>query len=115
MPGFQVLRKVMGSDTHVIAILKKSWFNTSMTKHLVPNVTLLTSYGIPIELIRKHLIGHPASFMRKPEIFNDMVTRVKNKWGICPNSPMFLYGIQLACGLSEETIEAKCRMFKSFG
>ncbi|KAL9236132.1 hypothetical protein vseg_010836 [Gypsophila vaccaria] len=121
LPRIQILRQVMGgsnsNDGRVIKIvsnLTTLGFH-AIPKFLQPNVALLSSYGIPIEVIRKHIVQRPGCYVRHPDILKDVMTRVENKLGISRYSPGFLYGIQLLSKFSEETLESKCRLFKSFG
>ncbi|XP_074313793.1 uncharacterized protein LOC141648986 [Silene latifolia] len=117
LPAFRILRQVMGCHNYVIRVLSKLGATniSSVLKNLSPNVALLDSYGIPIESIRKHLLRNPAFFMRNPLVFKDVTIRVEEKLGITRDSMMFLYGIDLICGFSEEDIASKCRIFESFG
>ncbi|KAK9681624.1 hypothetical protein RND81_10G016000 [Saponaria officinalis] len=116
-PAVQIFRGIMICDDHVIAILKKMkvWGCARIVHHLLPNVDLLSSYGISIDLIRKHLLQKPLTFLRKPETFKDIVIRVEERLGINRESPMFMYGIHLASSFSEENIESKFFMLKRFG
>ncbi|KAH9615656.1 hypothetical protein KSS87_013496 [Heliosperma pusillum] len=116
-PAFRILRQVMGCDDYVIRVLLNLGLRAVCTsvKNLLPNVALLRSYGIPIELIRKHLLRMPAHYMQNPQVFEDVTMRVEDKVGITRTSPVFLYGINLICGFSEESILSKCRIFESFG
>ncbi|KAL9236131.1 hypothetical protein vseg_010835 [Gypsophila vaccaria] len=120
LPTFQILTQLFGgckpNDCRVITIVTKSKRSFGAIRYyLLPNVDLLRSYGIPIEVIRKRVVQFPACYVRKPEVFKDVMVKVENKLGISRYSPGFLYGIQLLTRLSEETLESKCRLFKRFG
>ncbi|KAK9755432.1 hypothetical protein RND81_01G024500 [Saponaria officinalis] len=116
-PAVRIFREIMICDGDVISILKKFsvWSFGGIVHHLLPNVDLLSSYGISIDLIRKHLLQKPLPFLRKPETFKNMVSRVEKRLGISHESPLFLYGIHLASSFTEENIESKFRMFKRYG
>ncbi|XP_074279382.1 uncharacterized protein LOC141604784 [Silene latifolia] len=117
LPAFQILRQVMGCDNYVIRVLSKLGNREicSVVKNLLPNVELLDSYGISIEFMRKHLLRNPAPYMRNPIVFKEVTMKVEEKLGITRDSTVFLYGIDLMFGLSEERFLSKCRIFSSFG
>ncbi|KAH9604315.1 hypothetical protein KSS87_013218 [Heliosperma pusillum] len=117
LPAFRIMRQVMGCHSYVITVFSKPGVRYIFTsvKNLLPNVALLRSYGIPIELIRKHLLMKPGSYIQNPRVFKDVTMRVEEKLGITRDSMGFLYGIELLCGFSEENLLSKCRIFKSFG
>lgn len=117
VPAIQALRDLMGGDENVIFLLKRmrhKAFNRVLTD-LMPNVSLLQNYGIPLELIRKRILRHPFPYLRKTKYFEDLLIRVEEKLRIRRDSPMFLYAVQLFGTYTEETIESKCQVFKSFG
>ncbi|KAL9238945.1 hypothetical protein vseg_013310 [Gypsophila vaccaria] len=116
-PALQIFRTVMTCDADVVNVLKnlKVWSFGAIAHHLLANVELLSGYGVPMELIRKHLLQKPLTFLRKPDIFKKIVCRVESRFGISKESPLFMYGIHLVSSFSEENIEAKFQMFKSFG
>lgn len=117
LPATQALRQVLGIDGDSIALFKKlnGTVINGLGKNLVPNVTLLRNYGIPLDSIRKRIILQPSPFIGKPKSFEDLLINVEEKWGIPRDSPMFLYGVHLVGSLSDETMESKCQVFKSFG
>ncbi|KAL9236134.1 hypothetical protein vseg_010838 [Gypsophila vaccaria] len=120
-PRIQILRQVMGAcnsnDGRVIRVVSNSSERIfhAILNFLLPNVDLLRSYGVPIEKIREHVVQRPWCYVRPPDILKDIMTKVEYNLGIRGNSPGFLYAIQLLSCLSEEALESKCRLFKSFG
>lgn len=116
-PGIQALREILGNDEDVIATVSRMHHTSfrSAAKNLVANVALLQSYGIALESIRRKIIGQPRVYVGNAELFKEILIRVEEKWGIPRDSPMFLYGVNLVCCLSEERIDARCRLCESFG
>lgn len=117
IPAIQALKEIMGCYNHVISILKISprMRLSCIPKLFLPNVDLLRNYGIPIELIRKHILRNLFSFLRKTDFFQNAVISVEGKLGIPRHSPRFLLGVVLLTSFREKTIESKRRVFKSFG
>ncbi|KAJ8427665.1 hypothetical protein Cgig2_012078 [Carnegiea gigantea] len=117
LPATQALRKVLGIDGNSIALFKRlnGTVMSGLAKNLVPNVTLLRNYGIPLDSIRKRIILQPSPFIGNPKSFEDLLIKVEEKWGIPRDSPMFLYGVHLVGSLSNEIMESKCQVFKNFG
>ncbi|KAH9609276.1 hypothetical protein KSS87_023181, partial [Heliosperma pusillum] len=74
LQAFRILRQVMGCHSYVITVFSKPGARYIFTsvKNLLPNVALLRSYGIPIELIRKHLLTKPGSYIHNPRVFKDV-------------------------------------------
>ncbi|XP_074266853.1 uncharacterized protein LOC141590143 [Silene latifolia] len=117
VPAIQIFRKILGCDSQVIAVIRGLRVRNfvSTVHNLFPNVALLTDYGIPFELTRKHFLRRPIIFLRNPDTFKAVVSRVEHKLGIRPDSPLFLYGVHILCSFSDDIIESKFRMLKSFG
>ncbi|XP_021723263.1 transcription termination factor MTERF9, chloroplastic-like [Chenopodium quinoa] len=116
--AIHAFRTVLGSDENVVSAINKSHriqFRKA-ANNLIPNVELLQSYsGISGEKFQKHIIRHPSLYCMKTDLFQKILTRVEKKLGIPPNSVMFLYGIQSVSALSDQSIDDKCEIFKSFG
>ncbi|KAJ8427667.1 hypothetical protein Cgig2_012080 [Carnegiea gigantea] len=117
LPPTQALRQVLGIDGNSIALFKRlsGTVINDLAKNLVPNVTLLRNYGIPLDSIRKRIIHQPSPYIGKPKSFEDLLIKVEKKWGIPRDSPVFLYGVHLVGSLSDEVMESKCQVFKNFG
>ncbi|KNA14712.1 hypothetical protein SOVF_105140 [Spinacia oleracea] len=115
-PAIDALRDVVGTDHNVVRILKRSnWLSFSaIAKNLIPNVELLQNYGISSDSIRHYIIQQPRLFVRRTDVFQDLMIRVEEKFEIPRNSPSFLRGLYLAC-FKEESFKAKCDIYKSFG
>ncbi|KNA25508.1 hypothetical protein SOVF_006180 [Spinacia oleracea] len=115
-PAIDALREVVGTDQNVIKIMRRSkWLSfTAFAKHLFPNVILLQNYGISSDKITNYILQQPSLFLRKTDLFRDMLIRVEEKFRIPRNSAMFLPAIQLT-SFKEETFEGKCDVYKSFG
>lgn len=119
LPAVRALREFL-SDDHSVGILKtmkrlRRGSLRDVANYLLPNVALLLNYGIPMELIRKHLIARPSSFLLKTNSFEEILIRVEEKFGIPRGSSMFLYGVHLLASNCERTIQSKFQVFKSFG
>ncbi|KAK9734266.1 hypothetical protein RND81_04G127300 [Saponaria officinalis] len=118
VPTIHALKEIVICDDDVILFLKKSsrWVVfSSVLKYLLKNVTLLQSYGIPIENIRKQLIWRPNTFLNNSKSFEDIAIRVEQKLGIPRQSGSFMYGIHLLSANSEKNIESKMEVLESFG
>ncbi|KAL9236129.1 hypothetical protein vseg_010833 [Gypsophila vaccaria] len=121
LPTIQTLTQVMGgchsNDTRLVKFISNSTVQSfqAILKFLQPNVSLLSSYGIPIEVIRRHIVQRPRCYVQRPDVLKDMMMRVENKLGISRDSPGFMYGVELLSRFSEETLESKYRLFKTFG
>uniref|UniRef100_A0A803L3H3 Uncharacterized protein n=1 Tax=Chenopodium quinoa TaxID=63459 RepID=A0A803L3H3_CHEQI len=117
-PAIHAFRTVLGSDENVVRAINNShWIQFSKAaNNLIPNVELLQSYsGISGEKIQKHIIRHPSLYCMTTDLFRKILTRVENKLGIPPNSVMLFYGIKCVAQLSDQSIDDKCEIFKSFG
>jgi len=116
-PVVEALRENMGSTENVWRILKSSRMKylRGIRENLVRNVSFLRARAIPIESIQKRFLQSPAVFMRRHEVFKDLVAQAEVKWGVSPRSAFYLSAIHVLCSLSERTMESKCRVFESFG
>ncbi|CAO2823935.1 unnamed protein product [Amaranthus hypochondriacus] len=117
IPAIQALKEIMGNHYEVSLILKKTrqLRFSSVSKTLVPNVALLRSYGIHIDLIRRQILKESCPFFRNTKFFEDAVARVEDKMGIPRDSPKFMLGVHLLNSISVEKIESKIQIFKNFG
>ncbi|KAJ8434263.1 hypothetical protein Cgig2_010473 [Carnegiea gigantea] len=119
LPVLRALGELLSTDDAVAIMktmkgLKRSSFRT-VANFLLPNIALFQNYGIPMELIRKHLLARPSAFVRSTKSLETILIRVEGKLGIPRNSRMFFYGVYLLSSNCERNIESKCQVFKSFG
>lgn len=119
LPALRALGELLSADDAVEIMktmkgLKGCSFRT-VANFLLPNIALFQNYGIPMELIRKHLLAKPSAFVRSTKSLENILIRVERKLGIPRNSRMFFYGVYLLASHCERNIESKCQVFKSFG
>ncbi|XP_021723250.1 uncharacterized protein LOC110690689 isoform X1 [Chenopodium quinoa] len=120
-PVIQTLRQVLGSDENVCKALSSSSIYCrrgtlgTYHKHLLSNAELLKNYGIPYNIIQKHVMQDPESFVVSPLLFKDDLIKAEQKFRISRDSTMFLYVVRILRRLSEKNIESKFQVYKSFG
>ena len=116
-PALEALRLVMDSNENLVRAIKRfKWYHFSLvSKYLASNLSLLRAWDIPMQSIQKSMLMQPSTFLQKPEFFKDVVARAEKKWGVSPQSPMFLHAVRVLVCLHEKTIESKCQVFESFG
>ncbi|KAL9238944.1 hypothetical protein vseg_013309 [Gypsophila vaccaria] len=112
------LRAILGSDENLVRFFMKSnrYARLSNLENMFSNVALLENeYGVSLDVIRCSIVQKYGFFMRKPEFFRSVVVRVVEELRITPDSGMFLNGIFLLSSYSDQTIQSKRELFKSFG
>ena len=94
-PAIEALREILGSNDNVVSLLKafRLMPSRSTINHIVRNVSFLRARGIPIETIQKRILQTPAAFMRRHEVFKDLVAQAEVKWGVSPRSALSLIHI----------------------
>ncbi|KAJ8449028.1 hypothetical protein Cgig2_004083 [Carnegiea gigantea] len=97
------------------ALRKPSWMLASaIPKTVPPHVALLKSYGLSMDQIKLMFLRKSKFFTMEPKWLQAILIRVEEKLGIPRDSPMFLHGICAFGSMSEETLESKLKIFRSF-
>ncbi|XP_074306551.1 uncharacterized protein LOC141641803 [Silene latifolia] len=113
--GSDLIRLILSSPS-LVSRKSNASSATSGLENLVSNVALLNNeYRVHIQDIRNSIIQKSSCFLRKPELFRNVLVRVEEELGIPRISGMFLYGVHLLCSSSKEGIDSKRLVFKSFG
>ncbi|XP_009764322.1 uncharacterized protein LOC107793250 [Nicotiana tabacum] len=116
-PSLEYLRTLLGSDEDVVKVIKKtSWLlSSNAPKIMAPNVLLLQNIGFSDLKLRKFILHHPRTMMRKTEWLEDVVHRVETDFGIPRESAMFVHGISAVSSFSKSTLAEKVDVYRSFG
>ncbi|KAJ8449030.1 hypothetical protein Cgig2_004085 [Carnegiea gigantea] len=117
LPTFELL-KSMYEDTYILleALKKYSWMlGPTVPKALPLNIDLLKSYGLSMDQIKRVFLRESRYFFMDPKWFQAVVKRVEEKLRIPRHSSMFLHGVFSLCRMSEERLESKFKVFRSFG
>ncbi|KAM3361332.1 hypothetical protein P3S68_016186 [Capsicum galapagoense] len=88
-------------------------FNNHAT--LEANLNLLQSSGCSNDNIINIVLRNPNILNTSTKKLDEMLHRVENEVGVSPNSSQFLHIVNVLVGLSQETVDKKYGIFKSFG
>ncbi|CAN4116359.1 unnamed protein product [Withania somnifera] len=116
-PLINHLKNVLGSDENVVKVIKKcSWlisYNIGGT--VEANLNLLRSFGCSSDKIKNLVLLQPHILKYNTKKLEEMLHRVQKEVGISPDSAMFLHIVDVLTSLSQETVDKKFGIFKSFG
>jgi len=117
LPTLELLKSVIGDELVVLDALKKgSWLlGSGVLKSLPSNIALLESYGVSMDQFKMMFLRGGNHFVKDTKWLQAILIRVEQKLGIPRSSSMFLHGISAMAGMSEECLESKFELFRSFG
>lgn len=117
LPTFELLESVFEDKCFLLKVLKKCprMLGRTVPKAVPLNIGLLKSYGISMNQIKRVFLAESRYFAMNPKRFQAVVKRAEEKLRIPRNSSMFLHGVFSLRGMSEECLESKFKVFRSFG
>ncbi|KAK1393646.1 Peroxin 6 [Heracleum sosnowskyi] len=116
VPCCEFLKSVARDHESFVGIVKRS---TWVLKHdykynLQPNIEVLRDYGVPEYRIERFLRFQPRALMLDSERFKMIVKEVL-EMGFDPVKSHFLRALNTIVGLSKETRERKCDLYRKWG
>lgn len=116
VPIFDMLKSVTGSHRSAAAAVMSNPFvlTYSISKDLLQNIELLQNVGVPEDQILKFVTGYGQVTGKQHDKFSEVVRRVKDM-GFDLSSYGFRSAVICLCLISDETWEAKCKIYRSFG
>lgn len=118
IPGLNLLRTLLGNDENVVEFIKKSrWLNCTnyLMKRLSTNVALLQNLGLSNDRIVKFMLSNPKNVMPNPNLLQSRMNYVEQKMGVSRHAPNFIHALCVALYVTDEEIEKKIEIFRSFG
>jgi len=117
LPTLEVLKSVCEDKCILLEALRKpSWILASGIPKTVPShIALLKSYGLSMDEIKLMFLRKSRYFALDPKWLQAVLIRVEEKLGIPRDSPSFLDGVCAFGSMSEETLESKFKILRSFG
>ncbi|KAF3625118.1 putative E3 ubiquitin-protein ligase RMA1H1-like [Capsicum annuum] len=116
-PLLNCLRNVLGSDENVVTVIKRCSSLMSYNNHetMEANLSLLRSFGCSNDKIKNFVLKRPNFLKLSTKKLDEMLHRVEKEIGVSPDSPLFLHIVNVLAGLSQDTVNKKIGIFKSFG
>ncbi|XP_057780862.1 uncharacterized protein LOC130999353 [Salvia miltiorrhiza] len=117
IPRLSTLKRLLGSDHDVARLLKRRshFLLINLEETLLPNMEILKSYSIPMELIRLHLLQlRPRFFLLDPDTVRRSVVWTI-EFGIPHTSAVFIQAANLFTHTSEEMWEVKAQTLRDLG
>ncbi|CAN4116358.1 unnamed protein product [Withania somnifera] len=116
-PLINHLKNVLGSDENVVKFIKKcSWLiSYNVVGTVEANLNLLRSFGCSSDKIKNLVLIQPNFLKHNTKKLEEMLHRVQKEVGISPDSAVFLHIVNVLTSLSQETVDKKFGIFKSFG
>ncbi|CAL8115753.1 unnamed protein product [Prunus armeniaca] len=114
-PAVQFLKKLL-STNDMLATAKRSsrLLNIDSEGTIQPNVALLQSEGVPLDVITKMILFQPRTVMQNVDRMAYAVRTIKDL-GIDPTGPMFVRAVRVMISMKESTWKRKIEFFKSYG
>ncbi|KAK1375738.1 hypothetical protein POM88_031931 [Heracleum sosnowskyi] len=116
VPIFDMLKSVTGSHHRAAAAVMSNPFvlTYSVSNELLQNVELLQKVGVPEDQILKFVTGYGQVTGKQHDKFSEVVRKVMDM-GFDLSSYGFRRAVICLCIISDETWEAKCKIYRSFG
>lgn len=116
-PALEILKSVFSSHENLVkAMLKTQWLLSSNTcRYLQDNVSLLRSYGVPMEKIENFMVTVPRLLLHSSDWLEYAAKNVEEKLGIPRTSGMFLHGVCVMSSINEEKFKTRIETFRDFG
>lgn len=109
-------RELFGSNEALLKAFGRDYYllGSSLSKRIMPNISLVRECGIPDHGIRK-IIRHTSRFISlKPSSILAAVKRA-DEFGVPRQSGMFWHVLRSVVGLSQSTVDTKLKFYKSLG
>ncbi|KAL1829435.1 hypothetical protein ACET3Z_007847 [Daucus carota] len=116
VPIFDLLKSITGSHQNAAASIMSNPFvlTYSISTDLLRNIELLQRIGVPEDQVLKFITGYGQVSGKKHDKFCKVVEKVRDM-GFDVSSYSFRRAVNTMCLISDETWEAKCKVYRSFG
>lgn len=116
VPIFESLKSVTGSHRSAAAAVMSNPFvlTYSISKDLFQNIEVLQKVGVPEDQILKFVTGYGQVTGKQHDKFSEVVMKVRDM-GFDLSSYGFRRAVICLCLISDESWEAKCKIYRSFG
>lgn len=116
-PLLSSLKKVLDSDENVVRVVKRCSWLISYYKGgtMEANLNLLRSFGCSNDKIKHIVLRNPSILKHSTKKLEELLHRVEKEVGVSPNSAVFLHIVSVLANLSQEKVDTKVGVFKSFG
>ncbi|KAK1319135.1 hypothetical protein QJS10_CPB04g00441 [Acorus calamus] len=116
-PSLEFLKGIFGTEEVVIAAINRSTqlLKSFYQKRLMPNISTLREYGMPVSQVSKLIIKYPNVLCTMvPSAFREAVAATHGM-GFDPSGRNFFEAVRVRTGISESTWDGKYELFRSFG
>ncbi|XP_074315044.1 transcription termination factor MTERF8, chloroplastic-like [Silene latifolia] len=117
IPTIEILKSIFGDDNEVLihAVKKWPWLLGKGAKEELPDlVSLLKSYRLSDHQIKLFALWKTRNLLFGTKSLEPVLIRVENL-GIPRGSGMFFHGICALCSSTEASLDARKRIYKSYG
>ncbi|PHT50613.1 hypothetical protein CQW23_10360 [Capsicum baccatum] len=116
-PLINLLKNVLGNDENVVKVIKKSAWLISLYScgAMEVNLNLLRLLGCSKDKIKNIVITCPRILNTNNKRLEDILHRVEKEVGVSPDSAMFLHILNVLASSSQDKVDTKFGIFKSFG
>ncbi|XP_074279398.1 transcription termination factor MTERF8, chloroplastic-like [Silene latifolia] len=117
IPTLEILKSVFVDDNEILIKLVKKWpwlLGPGAKKGLLDVVSLLRSYELSDDQIKLFALRKTRYLSMGTKSLEPTLIRVENL-GIPRGSGMFFHGICALCSFTEASLDARKRMYKSYG
>ncbi|PON50878.1 Mitochodrial transcription termination factor [Trema orientale] len=118
VPSIRILKQIYGHNENnrdFIRVLGKcKWDLVTDPQRLLANCAFLESFGIVGPQLSRMLKIYPYVFLMKESRLGDVISRVLDM-GFSPDSRMIHHAVQTVGSMSNETLEKKFDVLRSFG
>ncbi|XP_074279399.1 transcription termination factor MTERF8, chloroplastic-like [Silene latifolia] len=113
IPTLEILKSVFGDDNEALINAVKKW-PWLLGKGVLDVVSLLRSYELSDDQIKLFALRKTRYSLFGTKSLEPVLIRVENL-GIPRGSGMFFHGVCALCSISEATLDARKRIYKSYG